>query len=399
MSTLKFLKNYSNYYNRRIIRENIDNYESETFTNINFNPNDDLVTEQIINWNNNWTPDYMVDIGEYIIPDPVVEHFDLFHVVTDTNYYFDTIQELVNADFYNTDTKVLSLSNIGNYHNLDRYGSVNLYIEGSWLLDAFSFKINVPNGLYINFWADYNNISTSINGEVVINKDWLLEHGWQATGEEGDDSVWGIHIWAGSPDTFYGTIDFNDYTGNANKAIKSRWFVMDWTRTRKGQYKANLKKDVISDNYNAVINAPMFINKATIANIADPAVFNKEDIKVNQIKKSEYPVVEADASNGRACPINWIVGYATKQESNADAWTEEDINTPAITNEYSTWSDFPLNSIITQTDGNYTALRTEARYVGAYVGATGSQVDNGWVAEYAYEGYSNEAPTCPKTYK
>ena len=102
-----------------------------------------------------------------------------------------------------------------------------------------------------------------------------------------------------------------------NDEIVSRWFVLDATRTRKNQYKLDLKKDVIADNLTKIVDSPIYLNKAMIKNANDPAIYNKEDIKTNQIKMGEYPIVEADPNNGRVCPINWIVGYATKQDSSA----------------------------------------------------------------------------------
>ena len=50
MSNLLFLKNYNNYYNRRIKTDiNFSNYDYQILQNINFNPNDDIDTEQIVN--------------------------------------------------------------------------------------------------------------------------------------------------------------------------------------------------------------------------------------------------------------------------------------------------------------------------------------------------------------
>lgn len=46
----------------------------------------------------------------------------------------------------------------------------------------------------------------------------------------------------------------------------------------------------------------MFIEKATISNVNDPAIFNREGMTFNQIKQSEYFL--KDETN---CP--WIVGY------------------------------------------------------------------------------------------
>ncbi len=53
MSSLTFLKNYNNYYNRMIkhdfLSTKMSAYTSVTIDNINFNPGDGIYTEQIVN--------------------------------------------------------------------------------------------------------------------------------------------------------------------------------------------------------------------------------------------------------------------------------------------------------------------------------------------------------------
>ena len=189
--------------------------------------------------------------------------------------------------------------------------------------------------------------------------------------------------------------DYTDDNDNSDEIV-SRWFVLDATRTRKNQYKLVLMKDVIADNYTKIITAPAFLNKAIIKYDNDPAIYNKEDIKTNQIKVSEYPVVEADASNGRVCPVNWIVGYATKQADNAAAWTEEDMETSSVAGTYGSWSNFPLNSIVTETENQYKAVNTNIRYVGAYVNSTEAVGhDTGWYVGYAYQTDGHAMTTVP----
>ena len=61
MARLRFLKEYNNYYNRIIKVGSYISYIDQTFLNVNFNPNDGLNTEQIVNWSNSWTPDYMLE--------------------------------------------------------------------------------------------------------------------------------------------------------------------------------------------------------------------------------------------------------------------------------------------------------------------------------------------------
>lgn len=94
---------------------------------------------------------------------------------------------------------------------------------------------------------------------------------------------------------------------NENNEIDSRWFILDCRRERTGQYTITLRRDLITDNYNAVTNAPCFIEKATLDD-SDPMIYNSEDMTFNQIKTSETQLKDETG-----CP--WIVGYiASGQE-------------------------------------------------------------------------------------
>ena len=73
---------------------------------------------------------------------------------------------------------------------------------------------------------------------------------------------------------------------NDDNTINSKWFVTDFVRTRQGQYKVTLKRDVLSDHFDEVINSPCFIEKGFV-NDDNPLIFNKEDFNCNQIKKGE----------------------------------------------------------------------------------------------------------------
>lgn len=90
--------------------------------------------------------------------------------------------------------------------------------------------------------------------------------------------------------------------------IISRWFVLDSDRTRSGQYRLALRRDLLADFYNPLINATAFIEKATLE-YNDPLIFNKESMTFNQIKTSE--TLLKDESQ---CP--WIVGYYARTTAN-----------------------------------------------------------------------------------
>ena len=91
--------------------------------------------------------------------------------------------------------------------------------------------------------------------------------------------------------------------------IESRWFILESKRQRNGQYLLTLRRDLVVDNYNSIINAPTFIEKATVSN-SDPAIFNNEEMGFNQIKTSETLLKD---ETGCA----WIVGYYARSDGEA----------------------------------------------------------------------------------
>ena len=91
---------------------------------------------------------------------------------------------------------------------------------------------------------------------------------------------------------------------NESNEIDSRWFILDCRRERTGQYTLTLRRDLVADNYSTIIDAPCFIEKATLDD-SDPMIYNSEDMTFNQIKTSETPLMDETG-----CP--WIVGYIPK---------------------------------------------------------------------------------------
>lgn len=86
-----------------------------------------------------------------------------------------------------------------------------------------------------------------------------------------------------------------------NGAINSRWFIIDSSRLRNGQYRLRLRRDVFVDFYKNIIKAPVFIEKAKLQNW-DPMIYNNENMTFNQIKTTETPLKDL-------CGCPWIVGY------------------------------------------------------------------------------------------
>lgn len=89
--------------------------------------------------------------------------------------------------------------------------------------------------------------------------------------------------------------------------IVSRWFVLESTRTRNGQYHLKLRRDVIADYFNELRTAPIFVQKAWVKE-SDPFIFNSEGMNFNQIKVGERLLKDQTQSP-------WIVAYITRGTS------------------------------------------------------------------------------------
>lgn len=84
-------------------------------------------------------------------------------------------------------------------------------------------------------------------------------------------------------------------------SVISRWFVMEMVRTRKGQYRLDLRRDVLADNIDTILQAPIFVQKAFIPD-NDSFIYNDEGMNTNKIKKSETLLMDETKTP-------WIVGY------------------------------------------------------------------------------------------
>ena len=84
--------------------------------------------------------------------------------------------------------------------------------------------------------------------------------------------------------------------------IDSRWFILEQDRKRSGQYELTLKRDVIADNYNDVVDSPIYLEKGFINDVNDPLLYNSESMNLNQIKQLEIPLKDETQSG-------WVVGY------------------------------------------------------------------------------------------
>lgn len=149
-----------------------------------------------------------------------------------------------------------------------------------------------------------------------------------------------------------------DYIVVANgDVITSRWYVIEKSILRIGQYRFTLRRDVIVDAYESTVSAPCFIEKATLQK-NDPLIFNGEDMTVNQIKTSEFALKD---ETGCA----WVVGYIPKDSFNGDE-ASRTVKGDVILEGGAT-ADITVENL---TDWDYNQYATGTKFKGALSGNT-----------------------------
>lgn len=144
-------------------------------------------------------------------------------------------------------------------------------------------------------------------------------------------------------------------TSEDNVNIVSKWYVIEKTRNRKGQWMLDLRRDLLADYFEEISSSPIFFEKGYITNRYNKLIYNNENILVNQIKQKE--VLIKDKTN-----TPWIVGYLgknyyqglTNENGNYYCYFESNnLDTPSLSGSYSELSAL----------GNVTADLAQKQYL------------------------------------
>ena len=112
---------------------------------------------------------------------------------------------------------------------------------------------------------------------------------------------------------------------DASQNILSRWFIVEQRRNRQGQWLYSLKRDVISDNIESLLNSPIFVQKGIVGD-DNPLILNSEGMNFNQIKTEETLLKDKTGTS-------WYVGYIAKSTGGQDL--TEQVPSSDITNAVS----------------------------------------------------------------
>lgn len=143
-----------------------------------------------------------------------------------------------------------------------------------------------------------------LNANLISDKDQDAQTFTNQNFIPGDELGTSIILNDPIPEAAYLVItDPDDETGE----ILSRWWILSESRTtgmNAHQYRFTLRRDVIGDNFESVEQSPAYIEKGWIDDINKPYIWNKEGLRLDQIKKAEYPIKDETQ-------MRWIVGYTT----------------------------------------------------------------------------------------
>ena len=133
----------------------------------------------------------------------------------------------------------------------------------------------------------------------------------------------------------------------------SRWFILESVKVRGNQWELSLRRDMISDYYDEVKQAPVFIERGTPSNIDDPIIFNREGFTYNQIKKKEL-LLNFNKLSGKG--RGWIVGYLAREDGDGNVTQITDaVGHAEIPEGVLQWTDIPasIQDLITNQYGYF----------------------------------------------
>lgn len=126
---------------------------------------------------------------------------------------------------------------------------------------------------------------------------------------------------------------FPDYMIAAvGSEIESRWFVLDGKRLSNGMYHMSLRRDIIADEIDKILESPMYIQRALLPE-NNTLIYNGENISVNQIKTKETLIKDNSG-------VAWIVGYLNRSVQSKEITGALDIEPNATYDSLSAWTDY-----------------------------------------------------------
>ena len=191
--------------------------------------------------------------------------------------------------------------------------------------------------LYIYSYNNYYNRIVKKAGDSISDYEEFLYYGpvQGVYGFTPGDGINTVQIIGSNIQIYDGKGDYLIVNNSVTGKIESRWFIISINRTRNGQWELQLRRDLIVDFYNDIIEADCFVEKATLS-VDNPLIFNPENMSVNQIKTSE--TLLKDQSD-----CAWLVGYYASDATGISGTVKQNLSldVPFVSIGYD-FDDWPL---------------------------------------------------------
>lgn len=118
--------------------------------------------------------------------------------------------------------------------------------------------------------------------------------------------------------------------------VLQRWFVIEAKRLQGQQYRLTLRRDLIVDNYDEILNNTDTYVERGWCDVSNPAIYNQEPLTFNQIKKHQRSLFDKSL-----CP--WIVMYFTPNKTiNGEETAFPDGTALSFTDEFDSTKEFTV---------------------------------------------------------
>lgn len=146
---------------------------------------------------------------------------------------------------------------------------------------------------------------------------------------------------------------------NNNGTIHSRWYVMESGYTMKGQYQITLRRDLISDHLDKIVNTKCMINRGWLLT-GDKRLYKPEGFQFNQVKTEQILLGNTGADT--ISTPQAVVAYLAK---NRQQPIELQLTPSKFPVSYSakTLQDWAGYAYVTQQQKKYTAFRYNATVI------------------------------------
>lgn len=190
---------------------------------------------------------------------------------------------------------------------------------------------------------EYGNLGES---KVLVNRKWsefketsLIEYDkFNFPYGNGINTSIVINLSKDKLDTYINRLNYLTVEFENDGGFVASYYIVSYDYNRRSQYILHLRRDVVADYVDDILNAKSFVNRGYISDLTNPLLYKPEPkIKTNMIKQEEYKIADGFDHN-----TDWILLYTVPDKQLEFSFDRTVIITPDY--EVSSTSEIPFFS-------------------------------------------------------